>query len=1172
MMGLGSYGGGGFPPSSSSNLSALAPSFTVDQFLPKPNSGPPLDLTRSPSTSPVYPSMHDWVASHYTPYSRSDPFTNPSSPFDSTPSSDPYAYPGTQVYDLSSAYAHSLYPASPGALLFNKGSTIPSEAKPHYPSYVPPETHNYSPFVSHHLHIYDLPSASSVGNMNGHDHCAQSLPNTKFMQVPFPDGSWEGLVDLNQGEPGRLTGRISKEMNSSGSSFYKNHTKQVHASEGEISCQFAHLSNIHGAAKEKQIESASREQSDDKSFLGKQPLFMPLDHSAESVSGSTLLLPENYPQAPSLAVNSWSYRMRNADSFTEFMGQHGTHLNDDTSVVKSSTGLNVRPSCIDSYSIAHIPGSSKNVNIGAAHTEVANSDPSIVKEPCPFVKPEGKVHNNAQPLWSYLKQNNQSYAETSSAKELKSSNYSDLQEDFFHSYIAKSGVLKFNICKNGSDMTVDDSKSINTAAAHSSSEILDPYNPVVDLPCWKEASLSSFSLLDTSEAMSKECKEEIGTCKGSDLQGPKRLPPSADDAANAFSHRSTKRSVCHVNENPRNRLAYSLKRHSDVSLLFTENGIADTMKDNYNSNHAKPSCAHTHPCFEDTSEPRKEFLPCSKSVDDSDYVSSHLMQHVPGEIKLTSGIHAPADVANDEILVGYAREDNGSSHVALHASENVSCSTSPVANAPSELNLSRLCDEESYKELYVQTLVNSMVNFSELLLLHCSIDACHLREQHHKALKTVMNNLGKCIPKNAQHMESTGESMVTEQATSKFFGELPEFQKGISAERPMVLEATATDFLSQLDPQLIQKEEKCYFVPNKKKEKHSDFVSVRGDADVANHVNMTQAIKKVLSECFHEKEGKDEQVLLYKNLWLEAEASLCSLNCISRFNRIKTEVEKCNFLESKENACTEKLPNYQVYLDPATVNTSAPQAQDGPTMNRSPVISTSSHTDDVMARFFILKSRNGHSDSMKIPDEIESSFQDSPHLNIVDKLASEVKDDTSNTADDILARFRVIKSHVEQSNSMNITVAEKLASSIVSPGLNEFENFGLDVKDSLSSAISIQGYPIPSQTSHEDDVEVSVMSRFDLLKCRVDNSSSMDMENVIRHWPFIKDMSDLEIEAVLQDDATNFTKDTSTSKGFSLQVKDDHVIQPSSTSELGDQLPAGWYDGCSSDWELVLQE
>lgn len=60
-----------------------------------------------------------------------------------------------------------------------------------------------------------------------------------------------------------------------------------------------------------------------------------------------------------------------------------------------------------------------------------------------------------------------------------------------------------------------------------------------------------------------------------------------------------------------------------------------------------------------------------------------------------------------------------------------------------------------------------------------------------------------------------------------------------------------------------------------------------------------QAIKKVLSENFHEKEEIHPQILLYKNLWLEAEAALCSINYMARYNRIKMEMEQCKLDSAK---------------------------------------------------------------------------------------------------------------------------------------------------------------------------------------------------------------------------------------------------------------------------------
>lgn len=45
-------------------------------------------------------------------------------------------------------------------------------------------------------------------------------------------------------------------------------------------------------------------------------------------------------------------------------------------------------------------------------------------------------------------------------------------------------------------------------------------------------------------------------------------------------------------------------------------------------------------------------------------------------------------------------------------------------------------------------------------------------------------------------------------------------------------------------------------------------------------------------EDFHEDEEAEPQVELFKNLWLEAEAALCSLNYRARYDRVKFEMER----------------------------------------------------------------------------------------------------------------------------------------------------------------------------------------------------------------------------------------------------------------------------------------
>lgn len=64
-----------------------------------------------------------------------------------------------------------------------------------------------------------------------------------------------------------------------------------------------------------------------------------------------------------------------------------------------------------------------------------------------------------------------------------------------------------------------------------------------------------------------------------------------------------------------------------------------------------------------------------------------------------------------------------------------------------------------------------------------------------------------------------------------------------------------------------------------------------------------QGIKKVLNENFLSDEGMQPQAVLFKNLWLEAEAKLCSLSYKSRFDRMKIEMEKHKFIQGKGKSC-----------------------------------------------------------------------------------------------------------------------------------------------------------------------------------------------------------------------------------------------------------------------------
>lgn len=168
MMGYGSYGHGGFS-SSSSNLSALAPPFTVS---PKPNSSPLVDLTEPSYGVPLSSSLHNWLPPNY-PNSGPGFFSNHNSEFNPMPSSNAFSYPSLQ--DIKSPNTH-LPPVNPiasasadaflGGQCSDGVATSLVEDKRYYPTYVPPAIQDHSPLVAPDEINYDCFSSSHVATLD----------------------------------------------------------------------------------------------------------------------------------------------------------------------------------------------------------------------------------------------------------------------------------------------------------------------------------------------------------------------------------------------------------------------------------------------------------------------------------------------------------------------------------------------------------------------------------------------------------------------------------------------------------------------------------------------------------------------------------------------------------------------------------------------------------------------------------------------------------------------------------------------------------------------------------------------------------------------------------------------------------------------------------------------
>lgn len=197
---------------------------------------------------------------------------------------------------------------------------------------------------------------------------------------------------------------------------------------------------------------------------------------------------------------------------------------------------------------------------------------------------------------------------------------------------------------------------------------------------------------------------------------------------------------------------------------------------------------------------------------------------------------------------------------------------------------------------------------------------------------------------------------------------------------------------------------------------------------------------------------------------------------------------------------------------------------------------------------------------------------------MVDKFERESEE---NPEPDVVDRFHILKNRYEQSDTLNTKDVGKQSISKFSCDI--YSDHNLDPK------VKVDHSPNINMSSVSDDV----MARFLILKCRDDKSNSMTAERQHlseqedlefagkgNNWMFIKDRledatlgHDMQVhsskgkfDSYLDDYNCNIVKE------LHEHVTDDPVIQLPRFSRLQNQLPAGFSDGSSSDWEHVMKE
>ncbi|XWS61435.1 hypothetical protein CRYUN_Cryun07bG0125300 [Craigia yunnanensis] len=1047
MMGYGSYGGnahGGGP----SNLSALAPPFTVDRSIPKPTATPLVDLGE-----PL-----NWL------------------------DTNPYSFNSPQPAQLPQLDLDPIPTPS-----YNQNSDL-FEPKTYYPSYVSP---------AFHVPTFNEQSLSSL------EHTAQL---------------GGGLWNWEKGKPAQLGGSFySKDTNEAPSSIYTDYINLGAPPPKSLKTCEETSHNIYSLGRENQVGPPSIEKLDYNPVLGQNLTFIPVDYLKTSVIGSSSALPETDLQVPPLnLVNCKNNQVPFSTPYEKPVRQHGTTPSDSIAAMKSLPGIVIRPPAVGACSSASNIVSFKNSNTGinGTDTNLTGKTPSYVKEPHHLLNFGSKNEFDPSQLNFLLDGNCYLSGESSATKTEKLSTSNMASKDASdHLFRAKSGVTFSHISPDNFSLAFDNNEPV--IAVENCLDSLDHYNPPVDSPCWKGAPASYNSPFGSSEPVSVQLVKKLEACDGSNGQALKFIPMNTANVVKLPPGKPGEIRMTVENGNVEDGVVSSLNLPSVSIPSSREHQPNDAGK--AGSYHKKTISACETKFSDDASELKKDYVLFEKSVDEVEKASCTIQQGLAeGRLACKNLRTSETGVADLEMKINDV-SGCGSSHRSCHAVKNLSCSPSSVEDVSTKH--SKFLGKEPVSNSSTNVLVHTMHNLSELLLYHCSNVTCELKEQDLKSLEKVINNLDTCMSKNI--------------GQESFFSELHE---GISMGRPQV---AAIDVLNQY----VQEKRRH---SGKKDEKCSDFVSVKSGTNIkVKNDKMTQAIKKVLIENFHEKEEAHPQVLLYKNLWLEAEAALCSINYMARFNNMKIEIEKCKLDSEKdlsEDAPDEdKISRSKFSAEVNTDKKLTIVAESGPTPavsnQNSPIKSSSYHTDDETARFLVLKQRLNNSNSVLTRDMDElSSSKLSLDLDEVDKLATELTDSST-------------------------------------PGLQS------------------QNSPVPGTACHTDDVEASVMARFRILKSRgIDDLDSSEMERKLlpevvdlgfagkrEQIPIDKDttedgISDANLELVSQHQVANHAGEQLVVKDFHLCVQHDCTIQSPGSTGLGNQLSAGWYDSCFSDWEHVLKE
>ncbi|KAI6697717.1 hypothetical protein NL676_017836 [Syzygium grande] len=338
-------------------------------------------------------------------------------------------------------------------------------------------------------------------------------------------------------------------------------------------------------------------------------------------------------------------------------------------------------------------------------------------------------------------------------------------------------------------------------------------------------------------------------------------------------------------------------RVSNSPLSFEQYAIANTSNKRLDdamhveSCYSRPGCLHQTFSSDIIHEQSKRNVQSNLSTDYHGFVPHWPMQcsYEVGKAAPEKGRQLMDDVSRTRKIMNNSSFDSLSGESFTSTRHGFSSPTSSHSLGTASTVLSRLCGTESVLTEQAHLVVKSMHCLSELFLFQSSNGPWDLKDEDYDILKSVIDNLSASL-KHFQRGTERQQLPSSPPRPAQLFGKSTAQVKNVRSEEPQIRSVQANDQGQSILPHLSG-ERKRYLAqgdPNK-----VDSVLVASDdLDNVGNDKMTQAIKKILIDNLDDEVEPNLQVQLFKNLWLEAEAALCSMKFKCCFKRVKTEMER----------------------------------------------------------------------------------------------------------------------------------------------------------------------------------------------------------------------------------------------------------------------------------------